>query len=70
MAEEKKQEFWRWTESSWKDPHMDWKDAHFITVGIDVGSVSSQSVIMADGQIFAYGNPYAYSRKQQSAHQP
>ncbi len=56
MAEEKKQEFWRWTESNWKDPDIDWKEVKFVTVGIDVGSVSSQAVIMADGQIFAYDN--------------
>ena len=56
MAEEQKQEFWRWAESNWKNPDIDWNTAQFITVGIDVGSVSSQSVIMADGQIFAYGN--------------
>jgi hypothetical protein len=37
MAEEKKQEFWRWTESNWKNPNIEWKDAKFITVGIDVG---------------------------------
>jgi len=56
MAEEKRQEFWRWTESNWKNPDIDWRDAKFITVGIDVGSVSSQTVIMADGRIFAYAN--------------
>jgi len=56
MAEEQNQEFWRWTESNWKNPDVDWKAAQFITVGIDVGSVSSQAVIMADGQVFAYGN--------------
>jgi bzd-type benzoyl-CoA reductase Q subunit len=56
MPEEVKQEFWRWTESNWKNPDIDWKAAKYITVGIDVGSVSSQAVIMADGQIFAYGN--------------
>ncbi|MCD6298953.1 MAG: benzoyl-CoA reductase, bzd-type, subunit Q [Deltaproteobacteria bacterium] len=56
MAEEEKQEFWRWTESNWKSPDINWKDAKFITVGIDVGSVSSQSCIMADGQMFAYAN--------------
>jgi len=56
MAEEKKQEFWRWTVSNWKDPDIDWKEVKFVTVGIDVGSVSSQAVIMADGQIVAYGN--------------
>jgi bzd-type benzoyl-CoA reductase Q subunit len=56
MAEEQKPEFWRWTESNWKNPDIDWNSAQFITVGIDVGSVSSQAVIMADGQIFAYGS--------------
>ncbi|UCF91351.1 MAG: benzoyl-CoA reductase, bzd-type, subunit Q [Desulfobacterales bacterium] len=56
MAEAPKQEFWRWTESNWKNPDLDWKDARHITVGIDVGSVSSQAVIMADGKILAYSN--------------
>ena len=56
MCEDKKQEFWRWPESNWKNPDMDWKNARFITVGIDVGSVSSQAVVMADGEIYAYGN--------------
>ncbi|MFZ0448834.1 MAG: benzoyl-CoA reductase, bzd-type, subunit Q [Desulfatiglandaceae bacterium] len=56
MMDEQKQEFWRWAESNWKDPDMDWKDAQHVTVGIDVGSISSQAVIMVDGRIFAYGN--------------
>ena len=56
MVSEQKQEFWRWTESNWKNPAVDWQDAQYITVGIDVGSVSSQAVIMADGQIYAYSN--------------
>jgi bzd-type benzoyl-CoA reductase Q subunit len=56
MTEEIKQEFWRWAESNWKNPEIDWKDGQFITVGIDVGSVSSQACIMVDGQIFAYAN--------------
>lgn len=56
MAEEKVQEFWRWAETNWVNPDINWKDAEFITVGIDVGSVSSQAVIMCDGEIYAYGN--------------
>lgn len=56
MTEDKKQEFWRWEESSWKNPDIKWQDSGYITVGIDVGSVSSQAVIMTDGEIFAYGN--------------
>jgi len=56
MTEETKQEFWRWTESNWVNPDINWQDAQFVTVGIDVGSVSSQAVIVADGQIYAYSN--------------
>ncbi len=67
MAEEQKQEFWRWTESNWKNPDIDWNDAQYITVGIDVGSVSSQAVIMADGQVFAYGNMRTGSDSPNSA---
>jgi len=56
MGEEKRQEFWRWTESNWKNPELDWENTKYITIGIDVGSVSSQAVILADGEIFSYGN--------------
>ncbi|MFC1867778.1 benzoyl-CoA reductase, bzd-type, subunit Q [Thermodesulfobacteriota bacterium] len=66
MAEEK-QEFWRWTESNWKNPDIDWKDAQYITSGIDVGSVSSQAVVMADGQIYVYGNTRTGSDSPDSA---
>lgn len=67
MAEEEKQEFWRWTESNWKNPDMEWKDAQYITVGIDVGSVSSQAVVMADGKIYVYGNMRTGSDSPDSA---
>jgi benzoyl-CoA reductase subunit A len=67
MMEEKAQEFWRWTESNWADPEMDWKKAHFITAGIDVGSVSSQAAIMADGEIYAYANMRTGSDSPDSA---
>jgi len=67
MAEEQKQEFWRWPESSWKNPEIDWNVARYITVGIDVGSVSSQAVIMADGKILAYSNMRTGSDSPSSA---
>ena len=67
MSEEKKQEFWRWTESNWKDPDIDWKKANLITAGIDVGSVSSQAVVMADGKIFVYSNTRTGSDSPDSA---
>jgi bzd-type benzoyl-CoA reductase Q subunit len=60
-------EYWAWTESNWKNPDLDWNDAQFITVGVDVGSVSSQAVIMADGTIFAYGNMRTGSNSPNSA---
>jgi len=49
-------EYWRWDEYNWKAPDKDWKDARIITAGIDVGSVSSQAVIMTDGVIYATAN--------------
>jgi benzoyl-CoA reductase subunit A len=64
---ETKPEVWRWTESNWCNPDISWRDAQFITVGIDVGSVSSQAVIAADGEIFAYGNMRTGSDSPHSA---
>ena len=66
-AEERGQEFWRWTESNWINPDMEWRGARYITVGIDVGSVSSQAVVVADGQIYAYGNMRTGSDSPNSA---
>ena len=62
-----KKEFWRWPESNWNNPDIDWKNSKFITVGIDVGSVSSQSVIMADGEVFTYSNMRTGSDSADSA---
>ncbi len=47
-------EFWRWKEESWVDPDRGWKDAEVITLGIDVGSVSSQAVVCLDGKLYAF----------------
>ncbi len=66
MAEEK-QEFWRWPESDWSNPDLKWQNAKFVTVGIDVGSVSSQAVIMADGDVLAYSNMRTGSDSPDSA---
>jgi len=62
-----KDQYWRWKEYSWKDPNIDWKSARFITVGVDVGSVSSQAAIMVDGQLFAYSNIRTGSSSPDSA---
>jgi benzoyl-CoA reductase subunit A len=67
LAEEQRQEFWRWPESNWKNPDLDWKAAQYVTVGIDVGSVSSQAVIMTDGKLFSYGSMRTGSDSPDSA---
>ena len=66
MAEGKK-EFWRWKEYNWHDETKDWKSAETITGGVDVGSVSSQAVIMLDGELYAYSNMRTGSDSPDSA---
>ena len=67
MAEKSIQEFWRWPESHWKNPDLDWKKAKIISCGVDVGSVSTQAVIMADEEIYCYGNMRTGSTSPDSA---
>jgi benzoyl-CoA reductase subunit A len=67
MAEATKPEFWRWTESNWRNADLDWRTAKWVAVGIDVGSVSSQAVLMADGQMLGYGNMRTGSDSPNSA---
>ncbi|HUL29044.1 MAG TPA: benzoyl-CoA reductase, bzd-type, subunit Q [Thermodesulfobacteriota bacterium] len=68
MAEEgKTQEFWRWPEANWVNPDLDWKKGKVITAGVDVGSVSTQAVVMVDGEFFAYGNTRTGSDSPDSA---
>jgi len=67
MVEAKKVEFWRWPETSWVNPDIDWRKGKFITSGIDVGSVSSQAVVMVDGELYAYSNTRTGSDSPESA---
>jgi len=60
-------EFWRWKEYRWTAPDADWKNAKIISCGIDVGSVSSQAVIMTDGNLYAYSNMRTGSNSPDSA---
>jgi bzd-type benzoyl-CoA reductase Q subunit len=61
------EEFWRWTEARWTAPDIEWKDADIISAGVDVGSVSSQAVVMADGKLYAYSNMRTGSSSPDSA---
>ncbi len=62
-----KKEYWRWEESAWVDETMNWRDAKFITAGIDVGSVSSQAVVVCDGKLFGYSSMRTGSNSPDSA---
>ncbi|MBZ0263979.1 benzoyl-CoA reductase, bzd-type, subunit Q [bacterium] len=60
-------EYWRWKEYNWRDEKRDWRDGKVITGGVDVGSVSSQAVIMVDGEIYAFSNMRTGSNSPDSA---
>jgi bzd-type benzoyl-CoA reductase Q subunit len=64
---EEKKEYFRWVESTYVNPDIDWKKAEVVSAGIDVGSVSSQMVVMCDGQIYAYSNTRSGSSSPNSA---
>lgn len=51
---EKSEEFWRWREYRHTMPDMDWHGAKMVTAGVDIGSVGSKTVIMLDGELYAY----------------
>ena len=61
------EEYWRWTEGRWTSPDIDWKDGDIITAGCDVGSVSTQAVVMVDGKLYCYGNMRTGSDSPDSA---
>jgi bzd-type benzoyl-CoA reductase Q subunit len=60
-------ENWRWPESRWTSPDIDWKDGDIISAGVDVGSVSSQAVVLVDGDLFSYSNYRTGSDSPESA---
>jgi bzd-type benzoyl-CoA reductase Q subunit len=65
MAEEK--EFWRWPESRWTNLETDPREGKVITCGIDVGSVSTQAVIMVNGELYCYASMRTGSNSPDSA---
>ena len=49
-------EFGIWPESSWQSDSIDCKKADKITIGIDIGTTSSQAVVMCDDELFSYAS--------------
>ncbi len=54
MVKEFEKESFGQTETSWKNTRENLENASFLTAGIDVGSLYSKAVILADGQVYAY----------------
>lgn len=67
VKEEKGADYWRWTESRWTSPDLDWRQGEVISAGVDVGSVSTQAVVMVDGKLYAYSNMRTGSDSPESA---
>jgi benzoyl-CoA reductase subunit A len=62
---QQKQEFWRWREDCVVlEPGADWRKAEVVTMGIDVGSVSSEALVCLDGK------PYAHNTVRTGANSP
>ena len=59
-------EYWHWTEFTWKSDRK-WGGAENITCGIDVGSTSSQAVLLANNNILAYSSIRTGSSSPRSA---
>ncbi|MBM2813445.1 MAG: benzoyl-CoA reductase, bzd-type, subunit [Ignavibacteria bacterium] len=60
-------EFWRWKEYNWKSENINWNNGAIITGGVDVGSVSSQAVVLVGGELFAYSSMRTGSDSPMSA---
>ena len=61
------QEYWRWKEYNWHAPEIAWQKGKLITAGVDVGSVSTQAVVMVEGRLLAYANRRTGSSSPDSA---
>lgn len=60
-------EFWRWSEENWVNPEItDWKGT-CLTAGVDIGSTSTQAVIMSDRRLLAYASIRTGSSSRDSA---
>lgn len=60
-------EYWKWTESRYTNPDLKWQDGDIISAGVDVGSVSTQTVVMLDGEIYCYSSMRTGSNSPDSA---
>ncbi len=62
-----REEFWRWKEYRWTSERIDWRRGGIVTAGVDVGSVSSQAVIVVDDELYAFSSQRTGSNSPDSA---
>lgn len=62
-------EYWRWEESKWTNPNIPDCHGKVMTAGVDIGSTSTQAVILADRDLYAYASMRTGSSSPQSARQ-
>lgn len=67
MTIEKTADYWRWQESSWVNPDITDLNGALLTAGVDIGSTSTQAVIMADGKVYAYSSIRTGNNSPESA---
>ena len=60
-------EYGQWPENVWISEEVSWKNAECIVAGIDLGTTSTQAVILCDGNILGYSNIYTGADFSQSA---
>lgn len=60
-------EFWRWSEESWVNPDFHGKEENCLTAGVDIGSTSTQAVIMEKEKVVAYASIRTGSNSKDSA---
>lgn len=49
-------DYWRWSETTWVSPDLARHTAGCLVAGVDVGSVSSQAVVLSGGRVLAYSS--------------
>jgi bzd-type benzoyl-CoA reductase Q subunit len=60
-------EYWRWKEYNWRDESLNINNGDLIAAGVDVGSVSSQAVVLVNDKLFAFANTRTGSNSPDSA---
>lgn len=60
-------EFWRWSEEIWVNPEITDPGKECLTAGVDIGSTSTQAVVMAGGKIAAYASIRTGANSRDSA---